>query len=82
MFLKLQILFTILSAIFVAGVFPLGILINWNAAIISALAAFLFFSLMYVCKQKNKELHPEDYPSPTDEEKQENTELDDETTKE
>ncbi len=71
MLLKLQILFTILSAIFVAGVFPLGILINWNAAIISALAAFLFFSLMYVCKQTNKELHPEDYQTPTDEEKKE-----------
>ncbi len=61
MYLKLQIIFTILSAIFVAGVFPLGILIDWNAAIVSALAAFLFFSLMYVCKQKNKSLHPEDY---------------------
>ncbi|MBQ8658122.1 MAG: hypothetical protein IJ506_03225 [Clostridia bacterium] len=64
MYLKLQIIFTILSAIFVAGVFPLGILIDWNAAIVSALAAFLFFSLMYVCKQKNKSLHPEDYEEP------------------
>ena len=63
MYLKLQIIFTILSAICVGCVFPLGIIINWNAAIISALAAFLFFSLMFVCKQKNKELHPEDYPS-------------------
>ena len=47
MLVKLQILFTILSAVFVAGVFPLGIIINWTAAIISALAAFFFFSLMY-----------------------------------
>ncbi len=71
MLVKLQILFTILSAVFVAGVFPLGIIINWTAAIISALAAFFFFSLMYLCKQKNKELHPEQYQTPTDDETEE-----------
>ena len=58
MFLKLRILFTILSAIAIALVFPLGFIFNWTCAIISALFAAFFFVLMLLAKQAQEKQTP------------------------
>ena len=51
MLLFLQITFTILSAICIAGFMPLGAWLGWGWAIGCALLAGLFFMLMLLCKQ-------------------------------
>ena len=51
MFLYLRIIFTILSAVCVAALIPLGALLGWSWAIYSFLGALLFFGLMLLCKQ-------------------------------
>lgn len=51
MLLYLQIALTILSAICVALVFPLGTWLGFGWAIALALAAVMFFMLMKLCKQ-------------------------------
>ncbi len=51
MLLYLQIALTILSAICVALVFPLGVWLGFGYAIGLALAAVMFFMLMKLCKQ-------------------------------
>lgn len=47
----LRIVFTILCAICVAFVIPVGALWDWIAAIGIAVVALLFFGLMLLCKQ-------------------------------
>ena len=54
MYKILRMIFSIVSAVFVAAVFPVGALVNWSAAIVCALAAFLFFGLTLLCKQKQE----------------------------
>ena len=51
MLLYLQIALTILSAICVALVLPLGVWLGFNWSITLAVAAFAFFMLMKLCKQ-------------------------------
>lgn len=51
----LRILFTLIAAVFVALVIPLGALVSWGMAGICVLGAFLFFGLMLLCKQKQEE---------------------------
>ena len=51
MLLYLQIAFTILSALCVALVMPLGAWLGWTWAIVLTLAAVAFFMLMKICKQ-------------------------------
>lgn len=51
----LRILFTLLSALLIAAVIPLGAIFSWTAAGIGALGALLFFLLMLLCKQKQEE---------------------------
>ena len=50
MYKNLRILFTILSAICVAAVLPVGAFLDFTWAIVTALAAFLFYLIMIVCK--------------------------------
>ena len=51
MYKNLRIIFTILSAICVAAVLPVGAFLNFTWAIITALVAFLLYLLMMACKQ-------------------------------
>ena len=51
----LRIIFTVISAIFVASVIPVGAMYSWLAAGVCAVGAFLFFGLMLLCKQKQEE---------------------------
>jgi len=51
----LRIIFTIVSAIFIACVIPVGALVSWTWAIICAMGAILFFGLMMLCKQSQEE---------------------------
>ena len=51
----LRIIFTVISAIFVASVIPVGAIYSWLAAGVCAVGAFLFFGLMLLCKQKQEE---------------------------
>lgn len=55
MFLKLRIVFTILSAVCVAAVFPIGIFLDVIPAIVCAGAGVLFFLVMLFCKKKQEE---------------------------
>ena len=50
MAMKLRITFTILSALCVAAIIPVGAIVSWTAAIFCMLGAFLFFGLMMICK--------------------------------
>ncbi|MBQ8295300.1 MAG: hypothetical protein IJX87_02565 [Clostridia bacterium] len=51
MFLRLRILFTILSAICLAVLFPVGTFFGWGWAGMCGLLAALFFGVMLLCKQ-------------------------------
>ena len=51
MYKNLRIIFTILSAICIAAVLPIGAFLNLTWAIVTALAAFLLYLLMLTCKQ-------------------------------
>jgi hypothetical protein len=50
MAMKLRITFTVLSALCVAAIIPVGAIVSWTAAIFCMLGAFLFFGLMMICK--------------------------------
>ena len=66
MFLILQIALTILSALCVAAVVPVGILVEWGWGAFCAFLAILFFVFMKICKTQveiDKLKHPERYPS-------------------
>ena len=52
MFVKLRIVFTILAAICVAAIIPVGMLFDFVPAIGVAVLALLFFGLMLLCKSK------------------------------
>ncbi len=47
----LQIIFTIISALFIAAFLPVGAFLGWNYAIACGVGAFVFYALMIVCKQ-------------------------------
>lgn len=71
MLLKLQILFTILSAICIAVIVPIGAFLSWSYAVVCILLALLFFGLMLLCKQAVNKNSPEDEPE--NDETQENS---------
>ena len=54
MYVKLRILFTLLSVACAAVVFPVGTLFGFTWAIICVMACALFAGLMYLCKQKQE----------------------------
>ena len=69
----LRIIFTIVSAIFAAGVVPLGFLFSWWAAIACALGAMIFFGAMILCKNAQEKAEatkilPLDETTPTQDE--------------
>ncbi len=66
--LCLQIAFTVISALFIAAVLPVGAFLGWTWAISCALCALLFFILMLLCKQARMSK----LPPPTDENASEN----------
>ena len=58
MFLKLRILFTILSAICLALILPAMAMGGWTYLSIFGGGAVVFFLAMLICKQKQEELDP------------------------
>ena len=62
MLLYLQIALTILSAICIALVFPLGVWLGFIPAIALALAAVMIFMLMKLCKQTREFREKKDEP--------------------
>ena len=78
MLTTLRILFTVISAVFIASIFPVGIFLGWGYAGGCGLFAVLFFLLMLLCKQsqdfskeKNERFKDDEFLSSTkdDEEK-------------
>lgn len=75
---KLRIIFTILSAICIAGILPIGAIFGFTWAFLAVFGAGLFYLLMMICK-KRQELakgrsldepdffHPQENPSNKDE---------------
>jgi cytochrome c-type biogenesis protein CcmH/NrfG len=51
----LRIIFTVLSALCVAAVIPVGVAWGWPIGLGFVLGALLFFGLMLLCKQKQVE---------------------------
>lgn len=77
----LRIVFTILCAICIALVIPVGALWDWTPAIGIGVVALLFFGLMLLCKQaqeakeangKGPYSFPDEPSSPTDTQEQPN----------
>ena len=60
MFLKLQIIFCILSVACVAAVLPVGAFFDWKVALVLGFGAFICFMAMNFCKQMHLTRHPED----------------------
>lgn len=58
MFLKLRIIFTILSAICAGFALLIGTWFNLTWAIITAIAGVAFFILMLICKQEQEKREP------------------------
>ena len=54
MLVTLRILFTVISAVFVASILPVGALLGWGWAGGCGLFAVLFFVLMLLCKQSQE----------------------------
>ena len=57
MFLKLQILFAILSAVCVAVAIPVGVVLGFMGAVICAALAFLCYLVMLTFKLKHESLN-------------------------
>ena len=65
---NLQIIFTVLAAICIAALIPLGAIFGWGYAILCAMFAVLFFLLMKLCKQSvDSNASPLSPSLPTDE---------------
>ena len=54
MFKTLRIIFTVISALFAAAVFPIGFFGGLTWALAAAVIAFVFFGLMLLCKQSQE----------------------------
>lgn len=65
MFKTLRILFTILSAICIALIIPVGAFFGWFWAIAGALLAVLFFVIMLIFKQSHERQEQTNVPSET-----------------
>ena len=71
MFLTLQIVFTVLSALCVAAVIPVGALVGWAWAGACGLIALLFFGLTLLCKQSNAQREEKDKREESDQSERE-----------
>ena len=60
MFLKLQILFAILSAVCVAVAIPVGVVLGFMGAVICAALAFVCYLVMLTFKLKHESLNSTD----------------------
>lgn len=69
---RLRILFTIIAALFVAAVLPVGAVLSWAWAGACGLLAFLFYGLMLLCKQKQEEAEEQSEKSEQCEQKNDN----------
>ena len=58
MYLKLQILFAILSAVFVAVAIPVGVALGLMGAVVCAGLAFICYLVMLTFKLKHASLNP------------------------
>ena len=58
----LRILFTCISALFIAAVLPIGAIFSWAWAGVCAVGAFIFYFLMLFCKQKQEEQEANNQP--------------------
>lgn len=58
MFYKLRILFTVLSALCLVALLPMGTFFGLSAFIPTALLAAIFFFLMLFCKQEQEKREP------------------------
>lgn len=65
MYLKLQILFAILSVLCVAATFFVGVWVGFTGAVICAALAFILYLVMLTFKLKNESLNPSDSFSAT-----------------
>ena len=67
MYLKLRVIFTILAAICLAAIIPIGTFWDFTPAIICAAAGGVFFLLMLLCKSKQeKQENPPEKTSTAD----------------
>lgn len=64
MFFKLRILFTIISAVFVASVLPVGTWLGFIPAIACAAAAAVCYVLMLLFKQEQAKREPQSNETP------------------
>ena len=76
MFLKLRIIFTVLSAICIATIPPIGAFLDLTWALLVAIFAFAFFLAMLICKQEQEKREASEKTSiqkdkPSDEQKSE-----------
>lgn len=61
----LRIIFTLISAVFIAAVIPVGALVSWAWAGVAALLAFLFYGCMMLAKMKQEENEKKNAPNDT-----------------
>ena len=59
MYLKLRVLFAILSALCVAATIPVGVAVGFTGAVVCAALAFLFYLVMLTFKLKQESLDGE-----------------------
>jgi uncharacterized membrane protein YciS (DUF1049 family) len=64
MWKTLRIIFTVIAALCVAAVFPVGTLLHWIWAAGLAVAAVVFACFMLFCKRKMEEQEEKEKPSP------------------
>ena len=62
MYLKLRVIFTVLSAICLAAAIPLGFAFDLVGVLSAGLGALLFFGLMLLCKQSQEKGEQADKP--------------------
>ena len=60
MYKNLRIIFTVISALCIAAILPVGAFWQFNAAITLAALAGIFYFAMLICKQKQEELEAKD----------------------
>ena len=70
-FLYLQIIFTTISALFVAAILPVGAFLGWTQAITCAAAAAFFFIAMLFCKRAHLARHPQEMQETPDDKQSE-----------
>ena len=64
MLVTLRIVFTIIAALCIAAIFPVGTLLHWVWAVALAIAAGIFVALMLFCKRKQENMERQENPTP------------------